>query len=270
MVLSVFGDESADESAQRVFAVAGLFGIEDEWKQAEDAWTALTKGEVFHAAEWERDLRHDEYKALAQALAASMVGGVSYAMDLVEFSRVYPDTAPQAPYLKCFSSVVTGIAKNAHAFNARETEPFTRIEYTFDNRPEIQFSAARLYGTFIDEPEWPAAPLLASKLSFECRTNPRIQMADMVAREAMKDLDRLVGPVKFNERKSKVALKRNMIFVALRREDYEAEKVRNAALEKDGFSQEAYHEWLKQKGAQDTWVNKARFVRYFDAKRGEK
>ena len=51
MVLSVFGDESADETKQRVFAMSGVFGLESEWLRAESAWTALTKGEVFHAAD---------------------------------------------------------------------------------------------------------------------------------------------------------------------------------------------------------------------------
>ena len=53
MILSVFGDESADETKQRVFAISGVFGLESEWLRAEAAWTALTNGEVFHAADWE-------------------------------------------------------------------------------------------------------------------------------------------------------------------------------------------------------------------------
>ena len=72
MVLSVFGDESSDETRQRVFAVSGVWGTEPEWQQVEAAWTAQTGGEVFHAAEWEHAARHDEYKALAQTLAARL------------------------------------------------------------------------------------------------------------------------------------------------------------------------------------------------------
>ncbi len=54
--------------------------------------------------------------------------------------------------------------------------------------------------------EWRDSEILDSKVSFESKENPRIQMADLLAREAMKDLDREIGPVKFPERKSKLAL----------------------------------------------------------------
>jgi hypothetical protein len=206
MVLSVFGDESSDETKQRVFAVSGLIGTEAEWQQAETEWTAKTGGEVFHAADWEYAGRKDDYKVLAQTLADSPVAGVVYAIDLVAFNEVFPDTLREASYLQCFTRIIVDIADNAMAFNTRVPHCLSKVEYTFDNRPEVEFSAARLYGTLINEPGWRPASLLASKISFECRTNPRIQMADMIAREGMKDLDRLVGPVNFPERKSKIEL----------------------------------------------------------------
>jgi len=222
MVLSVFGDESADETKQRVFAISGVLGLESEWTHAESSWTAVTKGEVFHAADWEYARRHKEYRALTEVLA-SRIAGVAYAIDLVAFNKVFPDTLRESAYFKCFTRLVTEIAANLENFNARNpTEPFTKVEYTFDNRPEVEYSAARAYGSFINEPGWTAAALLASKVSFECRTNPRIQMADLIAREAMKDLDRKVGPVAFPERASKIALQSSgrFKFFALGLEDF--------------------------------------------------
>jgi hypothetical protein len=213
MVLSVFGDESADETKERVFAISGLFGNEAEWQAAEEAWVALTKGEVFHAADWEYARRLDEYKALALALAASPIAGVSYAVDLAAFESLYPDTLREAPYLKCFSRLVKDAATNAEAMNRYRSEAvISKLEFTFDNRPETEYSAARLYSNMLDEPNWSPADLLASKVSFESRTNPRIQMADMIARECMKDLDRLVGPTKFPERRSKIELAKDNHF----------------------------------------------------------
>ena len=267
MVLSVFGDESVDETKERVFAVSGLIGTEAEWQAAEAAWTAKTDGEIFHAADWEYAGRKDEYKVLAQTLAASPVVGVVYAIDLVAFNQVYPDTLREAPYLKCFTRVVKDIASNIESFNAREgSYTISQVEYTFDNRPEVKFSAARTYGAMLGEPGWSPASLMASKLSFECRSNPRIQMADMIAREGMKDLDRKVGSVKFAERQSKIALASgHFLFFALGRDDFESERARNKELEKDGFSEAAYHEWLRRKRAPDTWDNKVRFLEHFEA-----
>jgi hypothetical protein len=93
-------------------------------------------------------------------------------------------------------------------------------------------------------------------------------MADMIAREGMKDLDRKVGPVKFNERRSKIELESSgrFLFFALGQEDFEVERARNAELEKDGFNEAAYHAWLLSKRAPDTWDNKARFLKHFDAR----
>src|SRR4051812_40535383 len=48
-MLHLFGDESADETKQRVYALSGLLGT--EWKLAEEAWLARTGGKVFHATE---------------------------------------------------------------------------------------------------------------------------------------------------------------------------------------------------------------------------
>ena len=224
MVLSVFGDESADETRERVFAISGLIGAEAEWRAAEESWLALTKGEVFHAADWERAARHDEYKALALALAASPIAGIAYAIDLVAFNTVYPNTLHEAPYLKCFARLVRDAAANAIRFNESGQHPaISKLEFTFDNRRETEYSAARLYSNILEEPNWSPAALMASKVSFESRTNPRIQMADMIARECMKDLDRVVGPKKYPERRSKVALAQNghFRFFTLRSADFE-------------------------------------------------
>ncbi len=139
MVFSVFGDEGADETKQRVFAVSGLCGTETEWQKADSAWTEATRGEVFHAADWEHAGRKDEYKTLVKVLTASPVAGVAYTLDLAAFDRVYPDTLREAAYLKCFTKVVTGIAANVERFNQQShASEITKVEYKFDNRPEIE------------------------------------------------------------------------------------------------------------------------------------
>lgn len=267
-VLSVVGDESADETQQRVFAVSGVFGVEDEWLDAEHAWAKVTKGEVFHAADWDRQGRHAEYRALVESLSSGSIGGVVYALDLVAFNDVFPDTMRESAYMKCFTRVVVDVASTAERVNAKYPDRFAKVEFTFDNRPQTKFSAARCYGQFIEEPGWTPASLLADKLSFQCRTNPRIQMADLIAREGMKDLDRTIGPER-QERGAKAALHASgkFLFFAIGRTELEAERIKHAELEKDGVSEIAYHAWLIKKRAQDTWDNKVRFLEYLDANR---
>lgn len=54
-MLSVFGDESADETTQRVFAVAGVVGTDEMWATLEAAWLESTGGIPFHAKDCESD-----------------------------------------------------------------------------------------------------------------------------------------------------------------------------------------------------------------------
>src|SRR2546425_12783756 len=53
VTLKVFGDESADETRSRVFAVAGVIGSEAEWQLAMRDWLRRTRGMSFHANECE-------------------------------------------------------------------------------------------------------------------------------------------------------------------------------------------------------------------------
>jgi hypothetical protein len=58
-MLSIFGDESADETKQRVFAVAGLIANEQLWGALEAKWLARTGGIPFHAKDCDSD--HNSY-----------------------------------------------------------------------------------------------------------------------------------------------------------------------------------------------------------------
>jgi hypothetical protein len=93
-------------------------------------------------------------------------------------------------------------------------------------------------------------------------------MADMVAREAMKDLDRKIGPVNFKERKSKQALAAadHFRFLALGR-NY-CLLLRKAVEEKK--PEAGYFEWLQktkriQNGrAHDNWANRFAYLAWQD------
>src|ERR1035437_579561 len=92
MVL-VYGDESMDETSERVCAVAGIAGLESQWKILEEKWVALTGGIPFHAKNCDSDqgdyasTSHQDNKALYRdmttLLAESGVIGVGIAIDLM-------------------------------------------------------------------------------------------------------------------------------------------------------------------------------------------
>src|SRR6516165_2052482 len=98
---SIFGDESADEKAQEVFAVAGILGFDWQWDMAVKDWREITKGEEFHAAEWESKYAKDpdrtkhrerleSYKQLIRVVRLSGLRGWGVGLDLASFRASFP------------------------------------------------------------------------------------------------------------------------------------------------------------------------------------
>ncbi len=134
---------------------------------------------------------------------------------------------------------------------------------TFDMRLDSEHNAGFLYGSLREnEPDW--APYLASKISFDfAKTNPRIQVADLLAREAMKALDNEIGPIKRPIRKSWQALLDTKRFVTyafstdwfedLKRQMPEAERQMD-------MNRDMYIEWLRQRKRQHNVSNLFQFA----------
>lgn len=99
-MLSVFGDESSDETGQRTFAVAGVMGTQEEWDKLEIKWIERTKGRFFHGADLETDqgdfkgIPHEEnqklYADLTNLLARSNMMGFGSAMDIHAYKKCGP------------------------------------------------------------------------------------------------------------------------------------------------------------------------------------
>jgi hypothetical protein len=207
-MLFVYGDESMDERKQRVCAVAGIVGAEDSWRDLESKWIARTGGIPFHAKECDSDQgdyadkQHAENKALYKDLAILMaeanLAGFGVAIDLIAQQRVWPD-ALDISYYKAFLHVLLKMKKVADYFGEN-------LQFTFDSRLESEHNAALLYDS-IREDEPGCLERFASKVSFQfSKDNPRIQVADLFARETMKALDNIIGPTKRGDRKSWLAL----------------------------------------------------------------
>jgi hypothetical protein len=284
MIVSVFGDESADETKQRVFAVSGVVGTEKEWGLAVSAWNERTNGKIFHAAHCETEYANDSdprkhkdnlllYKDLTQILAQSYLVGSTVALDLVSYREFFSDIKEGVEYYKCFTDLIAGLTRMARSLNETASpEDAVKLEFTFDHRKETEAGAGMLYSALINEPVWASASLLDTKISFECRTNPRIQMADLLAREAMKDLDRIVSKSGKEPRKSKQALDQTGKFIFVKR-DREYCQQWAAMMEQmqtdSGITKEGYIQWLKDTGRvqndrpHDSWTNRFRYWVWF-------
>ncbi len=265
-MLSVFGDESADGAKQRVFAVAGVIGSEDMWQQLEAEWITRTNGTPFHARDCDSDqedyanVPHAENKALYRELvimlANSGLGGWGFAIDLAAQRRVFPD-APDISYYKGFLEVLQAM-RNC-AFNNQET-----VKFTFDMRRESEHNAGLLYGMFREMPEW--SQVMFSEVSFACsRDQPRLQAADLFAREAMKLFDNSFGPIKREPRKSWLALRDTGRFhvEAISDDWFQDLKKQMPAMEQArGQSRSDYVLWLKQHKQQHSTTNLFRYIEW--------
>jgi len=265
-MILVYGDDSADEKRVRVCAVAGVVGTIMAWRSVERQWIVRTNGIPFHAKDCDSDqgdyekFSHAENKALYRDLttlvAESHLHGYGLAIDLMAANRFFPK-APDFAYYRAFLRVMQ-VMKNCAKANKEIAD------FTFDMRMESEHNAGLLYGITKEyEPEW--SPFLAEKVAFEfARKNPRLQVADLVAREVMKALDNHIGPVKRKIRKSWEALRDTGRFEAeAYSEDWFSDlKKHYAELEAMvGFREQDYVNWLAARKRQHNITNMFLFVR---------
>jgi hypothetical protein len=262
-LLSVFGDESADATKQRVFAVAGVIGDEARWNWLEERWIICNEGTPFHATDCDSNLgdykdrenwaNKNLYKANTILLAESGLGGWGFAIDLQAQRKVFPES-PDIAYLKCLLEVLLAM-RNCAAYN-KET-----VEYTFDMGRD-EYNAGYLYGRLVVHKDW--KDYIATKISFECsRKSNRVQVADLFARETMKALDNHFGPVKRPPRKSFQALVETGRFhVDAIGEEWFQDLKRQMDFDKELGPPEEYRAWLKENNFSHNTLSMFRYIEW--------
>jgi hypothetical protein len=197
-VIYVYGDDGADEKAERVRAVSVIAGFDEWWQRVEDDWTVRCGGIPFHAVDCEsdhgdyEDIPHNENKAtyrdLTGILAASELAGIGIAIDLIAQHKIFPGSLELA-YYRAFLECLTGVA--TFAKNIGEV-----AKLTFDISTENEYNAGLLYKT-MREGDPDLLKWLHPEISFvPWRDCTRVQVADLLAYEAWKALDHTVGQVK--------------------------------------------------------------------------
>lgn len=263
----VYGDDSSDERKERVTAIGIVLGSEVMWARLEPRWIARNEGVPFHAKDCEsdqgdyRNIPHAENKALYRdlvtMLADSELGGLGVSIDLEAQRRIVPNSIDfmyykafmeMLPYVSRFSAQVNRIAK-----------------FTFDISTENEYNAALLYSYFKEnEPEM--SKQFAKEISFgSAKDSARLQVADLMAFEAMKALDNIVGPVKRKTRRSWAALQSTSRFetIAFSSDWFSDYRAHYADLEKIvGFNQKDYEQWLIDKRRHDDVSNRFHFLNW--------
>jgi hypothetical protein len=279
-MVSVFGDESADETKQRVFAVSAILGVEDQWEAAETAWLRVLDGREFHAAFWESEYAdHPDtslhkknlatYRQLIDVLVSSGLCAYSLGLDIAAWRDVFGADRPtyepirDVEYYKCFTDVISMVGKLMGGFGVP-------VQFTFDHRQESEYNAGRIYDIIVNQPEWKQNNVfLRTKISFDSRSNPRIQMADLLAREAMKHLDNLTGPVQRPIRRSMLALVTAQViffFDYYVREYFESWYAQfDEAARRAGMSLESYSQWAHERKLIDNMSTRVSYMLWLEA-----
>ncbi len=269
VMISAFGDEGHDEKCERVFTVGIVFGTPEAWSALESKWIKRNGDIPFHAKDCDSDRqdfhalpgedeneRHLSNKALYKdnviMLAESQLFGFASNVDLKAQGKYLPQLGINPPdtYLKCFWDVIEMIQGVAAQFNEV-------AECTFDSRAESEFNAGFLYGQLREcYPQW--APRLAEKITFDAsKKNPRLQIADLWTREAMKALDNDIGPVKRTRRSWRTLVETRQFIAYSYSEDWFRDFSADFenAKRRLGYSEEYMTRHFKETKAQPNFAN---------------
>ena len=110
--------------------------------------------------------------------------GYGMSIDLESERRYFSNVLTDGAYHRAFGEVILYFSYTAYL-----SVPQDRLEFTFDSRLETNFSAGSLYEYLMGHPEWQASQYLYDAVKFVNRREIGIQVADLWAREVMKDMD---------------------------------------------------------------------------------
>ncbi len=257
VTLKFYGDESADATSSRVFSVGGVLGTNDEWAAAMGLWLRRTRGLPFHANKCESQFaktdreKHDEnlklYRDLTVILAESHLVGIAVSLDIKSRDECLPGIQKDFGYYKCLTDVLLNLGQITKDFNADPNEvDDARVEFTFASRVESDGTAGAIYGMFRTLPDWVDASIFHTEASFEAAAKePRLELADLLAREAMKEVERKLTQSARPQRRSFQALDKTGKFIWIERDRAYCERWRDQVNSDQGRADlEDYKKWL--------------------------
>ena len=145
------------------------------------------------------------------------------------------------------------------------------LEFAFDSRLESNGAAGILYTALRGQPEWDPN-ILGASLSFPSG-EPRLEVADLLAREAMKELDRKITNARPMRRKSRQVLDVTGKFHFIEHDRAYCERWREMVARPEAIAErDAYAQWLRETGRvqngrlHDNVANRAMYLAWSDAR----
>ncbi len=264
VMLTVYGDESHDGKMKRVYAIAGLIGTREQWDVLKAQWLEATGGMEFHSTDCEagkgdfKDIPENErvrlHRKLAAIIANSGIKGFGYAIDIEGFRKVAPKSIPKnAPYYNCFAGVVRYLARVARP---------KQVEFIFHQQIEVQYNAGHIYNFLVTKKGWEKYTThMKGIVAFAPSTEPEIQVADLVARETMKDClyylsDREYRNISFRS----LVDSGRFYFVNYTGESFASFSALYVDPDECAIIQREYEEWRTKKRCQDNDENRIKFL----------
>jgi hypothetical protein len=264
-MLTVFGDESADEKKERIFAVAGIMGTQEEWDKLAPRWLERTGGVPYHAADCEsgygdfKNLSPKErlrlHADLVRMLAPTKLVGFGVAMNIKAHKEVTGVDIDNIQYQNCFLKVVLYFAVKASIHI-----PPQKAKFIFDTNSETEASSIVLYDYMRNTDDFKFSENLFHEIAFAPHeSHVGLQAADIVARETMKYFDNSFGRQRIRpERRSMTLLRstKRYQFEYLDRREWENVKNSRKGLIKPG----SYQAWRNEKKLPDNLIAMNRFL----------
>ena len=277
-VLVAYGDDSADSRKETVFSVGVVLGSPAQWVKFKSRWVERNGGIPFHATDCEsgwgdyrgkdRDIRTRLYRDLVAMLAEGELFGFAAAVNIKDFRKAYPtEKTQELAYYMCLADVLARCAALGYI-----TMPPQKIGLTFDRNFDRDPSIADWYAYLGELTEWEFHSHLGDRVTFaNYREEPGVQVADLLAREAMKHMENtMLGN---RERWSRVSFMRlqrsprmHFRFVDLEEMASIAHQFGSSSLGPE-FADE-YKNWRLEHGIEaDTIIHRIRFMRLWESVR---
>jgi len=275
IALIAYGDDSADETKSRVFAAATVVARQEEWDAFNIRWLDRNGDRPFHATDCdsdEGDFKHTDHKSNKKLYGDNVhlfinspLMGAGVSISIRDYEELFPfSPSNEWPYYMCFSGAIACIAKIGQL-----SIPPERVKVTFDRNINRDYNADALYNFMVHQQSWDSSAILEDTIEFaNHRQSIGVQVADLLARESMKDLDNRLAPVRRGRRQSLRELLNSNRFACIcyDRPKLEAHRIGADQLHGDIERGKAYRQWLNDKRLADSIQSRLRFMNKHDTK----
>jgi hypothetical protein len=267
-VLTAYADDSSDKE-RTVLAIGCLWGLKSIWTAFKEEWGRLNPI-PFHATDCESgfgdfagispEQNRNTYRQNAELLAGSRLYGISFAIDSAYFRGSIDNLPEDHEYYVCLGRLLRTIA----ALGKLHKTPYS-VHMIYDQHADREFTAGFLYDCIRKQSSFkPLFEHLNGNLEFaDYRVDSGVQVADLLAREAMKDfLNQLAGSPRAR-RKSFVCLDNTHRFKWETITRAEIDEIRGAEMTPaiSADIRDSYRKWMTEnRRSRDTMSSRLHFL----------